>query len=164
MKTSIYGKERASARSLFVLGSANRLSPAKKASPRHAAGACSKTSQIFVFQRVDGVFLPDLARGIEHRRKHHGEHAPHRDGHAVPRDIEAARERLPDDEVDHKRHHKRRREPTRERAQAVDQALIVHHPPKALLRKPHGPEHRELAAAQGDARGDGVEHVRHRDE
>ena len=51
-----------------------------------------------------------------------------------------------------------------ERAQAVDQALIVHHPPKALLRKPHGPEHRELAAAQGDARGDGVEHVRHRDE
>ena len=55
MKTSIYGKERASARSLFVLGSENRLSPQKKQAPAMRRGLAAKPHK-FSFFSASTVF------------------------------------------------------------------------------------------------------------
>ena len=42
---------------------------------------------------------------------------------------------------------------------AVQQALVIHHPAKALLRDAHRFQHGKFPAAQADIRGDRIEHI-----
>ena len=51
------------------------------------------------------------------------------------------------------------RQAEKQRLGAVQQALVIHHPAKALLRHAHRFQHGKLPAAQADIRGDRIEYI-----
>lgn len=123
-----------------------------------------KSSQIFILQRIDRIVLFDLIHGIQHRDKHDQKHAADGDGDAVPRNVKAAVNGLDVDPPDDPGHGQRGREAPDKPLDAVDDALIIHHPPEAPIPESDGAQHGKLSPPQGYVRRDGVEHIRDRDE
>ena len=120
--------------------------------------------QVFVFQRVDDVFLADLGHGIQHGDEHHQEHRQHRDAHAQPRQLvrrdDPLIQRLADEQGDEQGD----RQAEEQSLQTVEDTLEIHHFVEAPGRHTHGFEHGKLPPAQIDVGGDGVEHIGHRNE
>lgn len=105
-------------------------------------------SHILILQCVDRVVLFDLIHGIQHRDKHDQKHAADCNGNAVPRDIEAALKRLICDPPDEPRHVDGGREAPDEALDAIDDALIIHHSPEAIVPESDGAQHGELSPPQ----------------
>ena len=109
-------------------------------------------SHILILQSVDRIVLFDLIHGVQHRDKHDQKHAADSDGNAVPRNIKAAVKCLIRDPPDDPCHADGGREAPDEALDAVDDALIVHHPPEALIPESDGAQHGELSPPQGYVR------------
>ena len=82
----------------------------------------------------------------------------------MPRDIEAPVHDAAGDPVDRVCQRHRGGQAPQKPPEAVDEALVIHHLPEALLPQTHGAQHGELPPPQHHAGGDGVEHVGHGDE
>ena len=115
-------------------------------------------------QGIYQILLLDLADGVHHGGEDDQEDAHDGDDDGVPGEQEAGLPSAVDDQIQPEADQNRCRQPPTQGLRAIHQAFVTHHSVETLLRHSHGAKHGEVLAAKRHVRGNGVEHVRDRDQ